>query len=255
MDTDADYAEPALYDLIIPAIDYAGRQGLGATDLAEQPDAGAQNAPAREVTLFTDWHPDNMSPGDSIELLWNNQVVQRFDLPEPAQDTIEFSVPVNVIPDEPATQVLYRVTNRSSGSTLSSAVRTVNVKRSVPGAPDPDPSDPYFNKKLLPPRGLPTLVGPDTNLTLTIEPWQNMEEGDVLTLYWGSQAHQVSNPPLSPQQVGRPQTIVVDRGLLKGVADNKDLKVTYDIRDRVGNWSLGSQSAMTNFTSSPSRPG
>lgn len=224
--------------LTIHAIDFSNRKGLGHDDLRD---------PRRPVTMSATW-PDQAWPGDLVELFWDGKVIQQFELPNLPLDTINFSVQPDAIPDEPEEAlVYYSITSREDGSTQESISRYVEVKRSVPGTPDPDRSTPVLNESLPLPAGLPEFIGPDTaGLTVTIEPWERMAEGDVLTLYWGRHDHAISNSPLTVEDLGAPQQIFVSPYWLMEAGDNERLPVTYDIRDRVDNWSLYSPPAYVN---------
>ncbi|MBX8489930.1 hypothetical protein K5D42_08690 [Pseudomonas cichorii] len=221
--------------LQIPSIDLCGNSGLGWTDL---------KAPQKGVALFA-VTPVGTLKGDLIELLWNGQVIQSL-FANPDRPSIDFSVLPQDIPDEPEVcEVFYRITPAAGGTPNDSPVRQVRVKRSVPGGLDTDNHTPYINDNLASVENLPSTIETPTDLPLSIAAWDNMEEGDVLRVFWASNEFVVENPPLPSGETGKPQTIVVPSALQKAAGNSENLAVYYEISDRVSNWSRYSLAAFT----------
>ncbi|RMQ49501.1 hypothetical protein ALQ04_03454 [Pseudomonas cichorii] len=221
--------------LQIPSIDLSGNNGLGWDDL---------KVPHKGVALFAVTPPDTVK-GDLIELLWNGKVVQSL-LAHPERPSIDFSVLPQDIPDEPqVSEVFYRITPAAGGTPADSPVRKVRVKRSVPGGLDTDNHTPYINDNLAPVENLPANIETLADLPLSIAAWDNMQEGDVLRLFWTSSEFPVENPPLPADQVGKQQTIIVNAALQTAAGNGENLTVYYEIRDQVSNWSGYSLAAFT----------
>ena len=221
--------------LQIPSIDLGGNDGLGWVQLKD---------PQKGVALFA-FTPVGTAKGDLIELWWNGKVIQSL-LANPDRASIDFSALPQDIPDEPEVcEVFYRITPAAGGTPEDSPVRQVRVKRSVPGGLDTDNHTPYINDTLAPVENLPSNIEVPTDLPLTIPAWDNMQEGDVLRLFWASNEFFVENPPLPAEQAGKPQTIIVSAALQKAAGNCENLTVYYEIRDQVSNWSGYSLAAFT----------
>lgn len=213
--------------LQIPSIDLSGNDGLGWAQL---------NDPQKGVALFA-FTPVGTAKGDLVELWWNGKVIQSL-LAHPDRSSIDFSALPQDIPDEPEiSEVFYRITPAAGGTPADSPVRQVRVKRSVPGGLDTDNHTPYLNDTLAPVENLPSNIEVPTELPLTIAAWDNMQEGDVLRLFWASNEFFVENPPLPADQTGKPQTTIVSAALQKAAGNGSNLAVYYEIRDGVSNWS------------------
>ncbi|MCV4261487.1 hypothetical protein [Pseudomonas capsici] len=224
-----------LTPLQIPSIDLNDKLGLGWNDLKD---------PQKGVALFA-VTPVGTVKGDLIELSWNGQLIQTL-IANPERPSIDFSVLPQDIPDEPElSEVFYRITPAAGGTSADSPVRQVRVKRSVPGGLDSDNHTPYINDSLASVENLPPDIAMPVDLSLTVAAWDNMQEGDVLRLYWGSNEFVVENPPLPADQAGKPQTLVVPAELQVAAGNSDNLTVYYEIRDRVSNWSGYSLAAFT----------
>ncbi|MCV4342454.1 hypothetical protein [Pseudomonas capsici] len=224
-----------LTPLQIPSIDLNDKLGLGWNDLKD---------PQKGVALFA-VTPAGTVKGDLIELSWNGQVIQTL-VANPERPSIDFSVLPQDIPDEPElSEVFYRITPAAGGTSADSPVRQVRVKRSVPGGLDTDNHTPYINDSLAPVENLPPDIGMPVDLSLTVAAWDNMQEGDVLRLFWASNEFVVESPPLPAEQAGKPQTVIVNAALQLAAGNGDNLTVYYGIRDRVGNWSGYSLAAFT----------
>lgn len=214
--------------LTIPVIDHGGQGGLGCRDLHD---------PTVPVTLQA--HTSHAFSDDTfIELYWDAEVVQRFAVgPEPRPDVQGFQVlPAHI--REPEGETWYTAYDPLSGHTQSSPKRRVMVKLNTPGDPDPDNTTPTINEHLAPVANVPLRLDAARNLSVTVAPWPNMQLGDVLKLYWGSRQHALSLPAITADRLNRPQTVEISAALLEAAGADRQLLVNYDIRDRVGNWSL-----------------
>ncbi|MBX8494959.1 hypothetical protein [Pseudomonas cichorii] len=221
--------------LQIPSIDISENAGLGWADLKD---------PQKGVALFA-VKPPGIVKGDLIELWWNGQVIQSL-FANPDRSSIDFSVLPQDIPDEPEVcEVFYRITPAAGGTPEDSPVRQVRAKRSVPGGLDTDNYSPYINDNLAPVENLPSHIEVPADLPLTIAAWDNMQEGDILRVFWGSREFVVENPPLPSSETGKPQTVIVPIALQLEAGNGDTFTVCYEIRDRVSNWSGYSLVAFT----------
>lgn len=153
------------------------RRGLGYLQLSD---------PTRPVML-TAKLPDVTRVGDTIELFWDDDAepVQTYDLDQATIDRgwLSFSVGVGVI-KAPQGEVFYTLYDHEAENLQKSAIRTVNVNRTVPGGLDPD-TDTTINENLAPPTVSPSPINSsDTQVTVTVLPWEHIELGDVWTVYW-----------------------------------------------------------------------
>lgn len=219
----------------IPAIDLTGNGGLGWEDLKD---------PLKGVAMFA-VTPTGTVAGDYVELFCNGQPIQKL-LADPDRPSIDFSVLPQDILDEPdIAEVFYRITPADGSPPDDSPIRQIRIKRSVPGGPDPDHYTPFINENLAAVQNLPPNIEMAADLPLTVSPWPNMQEGDVVRLLWSSSDFVAENPPLPPGQEGKPQTVIVTAALQQAAGSAKSLTVNYDIRDRVNNWSRYSLAAFT----------
>lgn len=77
--------------------------------------------------------------------------------------------------------------------TIYSLPTDVRVKLSVPGGPDPHPHTPFLNENLALPFVIPDPVPENAqSATVHVQPWDDISEGDVLTVSWAG--FQVSLP-------------------------------------------------------------
>lgn len=226
-----------LNPLIIPQMDYgSARPGLGWDDL---------NDPTRPVFLQAQLNTLEYNLGNFVTLYWDDTSVQSFTLEQSNFDNsfIGFSVYPGSI-KEPNGEVYYTVYDQLSGSTVRSDKRTVLVKLSVPGGTDTDPSTPYLNDRLAAPSIAPPgdITDPDVPVSVTVEPWDNMTEGDELTVIWNGV--RLKQPPLPSNQVGQQQTVIIPKATLIGAGDGSPVNVSYEIRDIVNNYSFVSRPAL-----------
>lgn len=210
-----------------PVIPAAFDGGLGYNDIIRDPNASiaVQVGPLVEI-----------AGGDIVYLYWGGTLVATLSISNET-DIIDMSVSARDIQrlGEGNFAVTYTVYYGLGGATEESYPKYVNVKFSIPGGHDPRPETPFQNENLALPNVTPNPVPEDANdATVIIYEWQNQEEGDVLTLHWGG-------IPL-PQPVidffnGGTQTVIIPREVIEE-AGGGQIAVTYEIRDKVNNWSL-----------------
>ncbi|VVE45564.1 hypothetical protein PIN31009_04349 [Pandoraea iniqua] len=191
--------------------------------------------------------------GDSIALYWGDDrvavahhVLGAGDLGLPLTLEVDVLI-VQRVYDASGLQVSpvdvwYVFTTGNTGDEQSSVATTIIVKLTLPGGPDPDPiGTPWTNDNLAPaeiPDGI--IGGPDADngVPVTVLPWLNMAEGDVLRIRWGTQS--VFHAPLTASEVGLPVTVMIGKATIIDAGDSDTLMVTYDIDDIVREWSLNS---------------
>lgn len=184
--------------------------------------------------------PATVRPGNLVQLYWDDTEQQRYDVDQGSVDRgwLSFSVSPAVIKD-PSGKAYYTITDPFSGGTETSDVRTVTVNRLPPGGLDPDIGTP-INEKLAPATITPPVINAaDTNVTVTVPEWENMEQGDELTVLWDG--IRVDQPKLDI--IGGPQVVPIPQAVLEEAGSNDRLPVTYEIRDIVDNYSLVSRPA------------
>jgi len=127
----------------------------------------------------------------------------------------------------------YRFTSNLGGPPIDSPLPypTVRVKLEAPGNPDtgPDPVNPNLAAPAVVPRDIDSEAAKD-GAVVTIQPWDNMDPDDALTLLWGGEALVVNGPT-----VGQPVVIPVSEAVILAARDNPALPVRYRVRDAVGN--------------------
>ena len=207
------------------------RPGLGYQQLFDR---------TRPVTL-TAKLPDVTRVGDTIKLFWDDDAVpvQTYDLDQATIDKgwLSFSVSVDVI-KAPEGKAYYTLFDHQAENLQTSDTRTVKVNRNVPGGLDPD-TDTAINEALAPLTVSPsTINSPDTQVTVTVQPWAHMEAGDELTVYWNGIP--VVAPQLTAPAIGYPQTVLIPKAVLEAGGSSDKLMVYYEIRDIVDNFSLPS---------------
>ncbi|MFJ3483634.1 hypothetical protein ACIPL1_09655 [Pseudomonas sp. NPDC090202] len=184
--------------------------------------------------------PATVREGDLVVFYWDDIERQKYEVDQGSVDRrwLSFSVSPAVIKD-PSGRAYYTVADPFSGDIETSDVRTVTVNRLPPGGLDPDISTP-INEKLAPATIIPPVINAaDTNVTVTVPEWENMELGDELTVLWDG--IRVDQPKLDI--IGGPQIVPIPREVLEQAGSNERLPVTYEIRDIVDNYSLVSLSA------------
>jgi hypothetical protein len=230
----------------IPVIDQINKGGLGYDEL--------RKPPIGPVKVTAPLIPGAIQPNDTLVLYWNDVLVDSYliSLEQIRTGFLVFNVDPNRILDGDDVEVRYHSFTGLAGNEAVSFSYYVDVDTQIPGDPDPIPLTPTLNENLAKPNGIPLVIDDaiaSQGVTVTIVPWYFMEEGDVLTLTWGQT--QLKQPPLTAAQVGRPVVIRVDTATILSTPNTLGLRVSYDIRDVVGNWSLYSLPAITDVEAGP----
>ncbi|MET0255342.1 MAG: hypothetical protein ABW193_06090, partial [Luteibacter sp.] len=228
---------PILPRIIITAADDGG---LGHFDLIADPYA-------RVAMVLGPLSLDEVGPGDTLRVYMTvkgqprqiaSYVIKSADLPGGGQVSPIFTVEANAseINKEPdgtypfSYDVLY--SNQGSDSSIEPLI--VRIKRTIPGSPA-QPSDPV-NDLLPAPVVQPDPVSEsDTSATVTVSPWSNMSEGDLVTVHW--ERLRVTSAPIVAGDVGQPVLVMLTAEQLREVGGMEDLPVAYEIFDVVGNHS------------------
>lgn len=217
--------------LILPAPHVLSHysHGVGDTDVAD---------PSKPLEVLIG--PLFLSQQDRIDLYWgdNNEIIDTYTHSPDAPDTNGvFSLYVDIRwikPGTPAVRYIY--TPFPGGIPEHSPSTIVTVKLSIPGGRDPDPGTPYENEKLQLPTVKPTgVITSPEGVSVTVQPYENMIEGDLLSVYW--QGIKIALPPLQADQAGRPVVVDIPRDTVIEAGDSENIVVRYDIRDVVSNWS------------------
>lgn len=218
-----------LQDLPAPKIPAALDGGLGYDDIERDPQGSV---------IVTVGPYFEMIPGDLIEVFWSGTRVAFKTAEEGDSNGVNIPVPNSSIKSagEGPFVVNYKITLFVGVGELTSLDTAVLVKFAAPGGQDPQPDTPYLNENLSAPFVNPDPI-PDNvpYATVHVDPWQNMAEGDVLTVSWAE--HQQPSPPLPAGEVNKRQSVRIDRAVLERIGGGR-IPVTYSIRDIVDNFSL-----------------
>lgn len=178
-----------------------------------------------------------MQLNDTIELFWNGRPVDSTLVNEKhiEQGSVTLDVPVLAIQDG-TPPVHYLVTSPNGVNKYKSFPLDIRVKTNVPGGVDPIPSTPGVNERLLKVSGVPDLVDESNadNIVATVAIYDEMTEGDEITLSWGGQyvGHTLV-------EVNKPVSIPIPRETIDKAGPGP-VVIEYEIRDIVNNWSLWS---------------
>ncbi|MFJ2993971.1 RCC1 domain-containing protein [Pandoraea sp. NPDC087047] len=175
--------------------------------------------------------------GDTLNLYWEdpNTIVDTLRI-DPKQLMYVMRVPVRHVARFPdgMQSVWYDYLSAPENVPAPSGVASVELKTLPPGGTDTDATTPWINERLkeaiLPPGPIESV--PPGGLTVTIPQWDNMAVGDRLWVHWGS----VEIGPIVVTAVG-PVDVLIDADDVDTGGDTDRLAVTYEIRDRVNNWS------------------
>lgn len=151
---------------------------------------------------------------------FNRDIPLRFDVPPDVLARYSGKIDVSYV----RTGVL------PSESPKRSPLLTLTVKGTVPGGIDPEASTPYTNEGLASIKGVENLTKGE-GLVLTVPPWMNMENGDELTVYWGTSEIKV---PANTIVVGQETKVTVPWSTIDAEPKG-EVDVTYSIRSSVGN--------------------
>lgn len=121
----------------------------------------------------------------------------------------------------------------ASGTVVYSPSLSVEVKLSVPGGLDPDPSTETINEGLKPPEVVPWPLGADlSNVRVVVARYLNIEAGDRVTASWHGFQHEIT---LSSADVAKPSVeIAIPEDEIRQIGAGT-ATVTYRILDRVTN--------------------
>ncbi|SDF57164.1 hypothetical protein [Dyella sp. 333MFSha] len=121
----------------------------------------------------------------------------------------------------------------ASGTVVYSPSLSVEVKLSVPGGLDPDPSTETINEGLKPPEVVPWPLGADlSNVRIVVARYLNIEAGDRITASWHGFQHEIT---LSSADVAKPSfEIAIPEDEIRQIGAGT-ATVTYRILDRVTN--------------------
>ncbi|MBC3950974.1 hypothetical protein [Pseudomonas folii] len=171
---------------------------------------------------------------DLYTLYWDDVIVQEYELDQTIIDKgwLSFSVPASLI-EVPEGRVYYHLYSPVGNVSDESILRTIPVKRRVPGGLDPD-LDTGINEGLLPCTVTPDPVSDvDSAVTVEVPAWIYQALGDELTVMWNN--IRVNHPKL--QALG-PQSVIIPKNVLEQGGSSDHLLVNYEIRDIVDNYSF-----------------
>ncbi|MEB0088575.1 hypothetical protein QN365_18350, partial [Pseudomonas sp. RTI1] len=203
--------------------------------------AAADNFPDRGLQLYIGpWTP--MSQGDNLEVLRGSDVVgsERINLDQEGQRIVMF-IPTARLTNG-ATTLSYRVTRLGSNPETSQEVK-VYVKLDRPGGHDQNGDTPGHSELQL---SLPIEIvqgGVDKDtakkgVPVTIEPYPNIAENDVIRLSWGGQfvPHTVTKDQATTPK-SNPIVITVDETVILAAGDSGSdgLAVAFEVYDVVDN--------------------
>ncbi|MEE4746580.1 Ig-like domain-containing protein [Pseudomonas alliivorans] len=205
------------------------QQGIGDVDVAD---------PSKPLEVLIG--PITLKQRDRLELFWgaNDDVIDTYTHSSDSPDTNgTFSLYVDTRwIKSGVTDVRYAYLPFPSNTPEHSPIQKVIVKLDLPGGRDPDPATPYENEKLQLPAINPAgIITTPENVSITIQPYENMTVGDVIAVYW--HGIEVECPPLISTQLGKPVVIDIDKEIVIEAGDSENIVVRYEIRDIVNNWS------------------
>ena len=221
-----------------PSIPIALDGGLGYDEIARDPQA-------RVLVQVGPWN--DFKDGDTLQILWgaNEDVLATYSANESdANTTVNLFVAAFAIQaiGNGTHDVKARVINKLGGP-ITSFPASILVKLSVPGGHDPDAHTPYANENLAAAVVVPPSIDPaTTGATVTIAPYENMAEGDLVTVRWNVEGNDVSYGPVSKDEADnqRPLTVSIDRATIDKGGPGDPVNITYEVYDVVRNWSLWS---------------
>lgn len=246
-----------LNPLVITDMDSGGpqRDGLGWNELSD---------PERVVPMLAKL-PEAYRQGDEISLFWTaTKPVTQPPQADPSEAAVQFYLldaemqargwlSFGVVKGDlklPADEQIpypyfgyfyYSLYDPISTSRRYSQYREVLIDLRVPGGLDPDPETPV-NEFLVAPLVTPsTIESPTTPVRVSIVPWRFMQPDDQVTLIWSGVRHVGAR--LGAGDVGKNWVIDVPADVIEKGGSGEDLRVYYEIRDRVQNYSRPSPSA------------
>jgi len=222
----------------IPVVEQSNKGGLGVEELRKNPPEPVDVTSLIDVGIF---------PGATMTLFWSGLAVDAYVITQPQIETgvLSFKVQPSEIVDGEDIVVFYTSITAEGVNLTVSYPYTVRVNTKVPGTPPLNSPEP-INQNLEAPRNIPTPITDAIaaqGIDVVISPWTNMEVGDVLTLTWGQ--NKIVMPALNAGDLQKPVIVHVSSDIILSTSQTLGLKVFYDIRDNVGNWSLNSLPAIT----------
>ncbi|MCI8208396.1 hypothetical protein AUC61_02505 [Pseudomonas sp. S25] len=238
---------PSLVKPKIPVVEQTGKGGLGVAELRKNPP---------EDVIVTAPLLSSVALGSTLVLFWDGVNVDSYILNEDQQATglIIFNVPPGQILDAENSELVYEIFTPVGGNPVTSFPGYIRVNTKVPGNPALNSTEP-INQALTPPGNIPTPITDaiaENGINVIIAPWlpaTHMEVGDVLTLTWGQT--KITLPPLTVADLNKPITVHVSKEVILATSNTLGLKVFYDIRDNVGNWSLMSPATSVDVEAGP----
>jgi hypothetical protein len=181
-----------------------------------------------------------MAVGDVIDLYCDNvrvvsYTIKEGDLPPETPSFIVLELDQKYIHPDQIT-LRYTVTEPIGGGHNESLPATIRVKLTLPGGTDINPSTPWENEALNIPTVLPPgIISSPEGVSVTIDPYKNMELGDKITLSWHGEfiRYELKNP----EEVDHPVVLPVPKEIIDAAGDSDRVEVRYEIRDVVNNWS------------------
>lgn len=184
----------------------------------------------------------DMATGDSVDVHWDDSGVPfASDLVTDSNlnSRLQLTLPESYFIAGDF-QPFYRI-RRVSGLTEDSPTRNIRVKLSLPGGPDPDPSTPH-NENLAAPIVPDDILqnGVDAGqaaqgVTVTIPPYLNMGEYDLIDFSWGGQRR---IRYVMPGEPGSAITFTIDETPILAAGDGR-IQLMYQVIDAAANRSAG----------------
>ncbi|MEN5239180.1 MULTISPECIES: hypothetical protein [Pseudomonas] len=198
--------------------------------------AAKENFPHDGLQLFiAPW--SNMAVGDSVSILLDDSLVAQRAIGSAAE--VDQRVTVFIKPERltsGAHEIKYRVT-RLGGSPEESVAQAILIKLERPGGQDQDGDVPGHSALIL---SVPQEIIDDgvdkaqaaAGVTLTVQPYLHMAEGDDIRLSWGGIfVHHV----VTSAEAGSAIAIKVQEATILEAGDSDSLALTFEVYDLVDN--------------------
>jgi hypothetical protein len=178
------------------------------------------------------------SPGSPITLVSDSVDFTQVDKQIPA------TLQKDQLPDGVCDLVVgVRRVSNAGGDYERSLPLKVLIKTTLPGGPDPDPTE-AFHQGLAPievardilDNGVTKDYLDDNNgVPITIAPYENMRKNSTIFVLWGD--IQIKLPPVTTGQVGKPIKFTIPKNRLTNLPPVNPLLLTYRLQDVVDNHS------------------
>ncbi len=181
-----------------------------------------------------------IAEGDIIDLYCNGQIAANYTVklddltPETPSFVVlqldqKFISPTNI-------NLHYNVTEPIGGLQNQSSQLSVNVKLTLPGGTDINPSTPWENEALALPAVYPAgIITSPERVTVELAAYVNMSVGDRVTLSWHGEL--IMKAIEHEDDLGKPIVIPVSKEIIERAGDSDMIEVRYEVRDLVNNWS------------------